>query len=392
LNELLAVAPGELLGDAGGLTVDLRSKDGVVPFHNGYNHLVWADGEPIDPFVLSVAATGSGDGERQELLRREIFNKGLTLMEMDPLQRMYSSRGPSGFDSYANIPPWAIAMLSAEEQAALADANFPMSYLIARAGLLGKELQASLGAGEWTQATVDTAISFAERTRLVANPRGTTVGWLPALLHYGHSVSGEQAPAPAADPVLAALGERLGVELSVAGGRREWPNGRWIAEYSQGVMDTDALSAVVYGQLYVPLEVKPGQGPARFAPSWRFPAGMEAAVAGWACKFDAPFWAQFDVRGNVRSITLPDGTTTITEELADETDSGYSYTGEGVDGISDYAGSFEVSTEGDATVLTWATSWTAADSASLVRMLSINAGGAAAMGAALDAHFSPSSG
>lgn len=391
LSELLAVAPAEVLGEGGGITVDLLGKDGVMPFHNGYNHLVWADGEPIDPFVLSVGV-GAAGGAPQELLRREVFNQGLWLMEMDPLQRMYSARGPSGFDSYTNIPAWAVGMLSPEEQAALADPGFPISYLDARAGVLGAALQRSLLAPEWTQATVDTAISFAERTRLVANPRGTTVGWLPALLHYGHSVSGDQTSAPAADPVPAALGERLGVELSVAAGGRDWPNGRWIAEYSQGVMDTDALSAVVYGQLYVPLSVKPGAGPVRFEPEWSFPAGMDAVLAGYACKFDAPFWATFEVHGNERSITLPDGKTTIVETLVSETGSGYTYTATGVPGISDYSGSFEVTSDGQSTVLAWATSWTAADSPSLVHMLSINAGGAAAMGASLDAHFSPAAG
>ena len=71
-----------------------------MPFLNGYNHLVWRDGEPIDPFVLAVLGP---DGTA--VWQREIFNEGKRLMEMSPLQRLYSSRGPCGLDTEPSQHP-----------------------------------------------------------------------------------------------------------------------------------------------------------------------------------------------------------------------------------------------------------------------------------------------
>jgi hypothetical protein len=311
-------------------------------------------------------------------------------MQMDPLQRLLSSRGPCGFDfDLGDIPDWALAMLSEEERRLLADPRFPISYLAQRAGVLREALQASLGNGDPTRASVDEVVSFAERMRLVVTPRGTTVGWLTVLLNYGHTVSGTLASAPT-NPLLDALGERVGAELSVQTANRTRPNGRWMVTYAKGVMDTDALSDVVYGELYVPLTVQPADGPVSFEHSWRFVPGMEEIVASYACVFDDPFWAQFDVEGDKRKIVLPDGKTTITETLTQQGEAEYSYSAVGVPGISDYTGSFAVTTDPDAATLAWTTTFRADDAKSLVEMLTINAGAAAIMGATLAQHFSPS--
>ena len=195
---------------ADGLRVTLRSKDGRMPFLNGYNHLVWRDGEPIDPFVLAVLGP---DGTA--VWQREIFNDGKRLMEMSPLQRLYSSRGPCGLDTnLRNIPPWALASLGEQEREQLANPGFPISYLKQRAGVLAGALTASLDAPEWSRDAVDRVVSFAERLRLVAAPSGFTVGWLRILLNYGHTVSGEQV---AADPALpAGLTTATGLKLQLA--------------------------------------------------------------------------------------------------------------------------------------------------------------------------------
>ena len=39
--------------------LDLLEKNGTKPFLNGENHLVWHDGEPIDPFILAIISDRS---------------------------------------------------------------------------------------------------------------------------------------------------------------------------------------------------------------------------------------------------------------------------------------------------------------------------------------------
>jgi hypothetical protein len=388
LNPIVALAPADVVGSEGSLRVDLLPVDGRMPFLGGYNHLVWQDGAPIDPFVLSVVAETSDGDAPVELLRREVFNEGRTLLEMDPLQRLLSSRAPCGFDFDADVPGWALAMLSQEERELLADPRFPISYLMARANVLGAALQASLANGDPTRASVDEIVSFLERTRLVAIPLPATIGWLTALLNYGHTISGVLASAQS-DPLLDALGVRVGARLAASTVQRGESNGRWMVVYSKGIMDADALSDVVYGELYVPLTAQPADGPTSFERTWRFASGMEGVVASYACCFAEPFWTRFHVTGNTRTTTLPNGVT-ITETLTQQGDADYTYTASGVPGISDYSGRFAVTTAGDATELSWTATFTSADAISLVRMLTINAAAAAKMGSMLTQHFSPS--
>lgn len=387
LNPIVALTPAEVVGSEGSLRVDLLPRDGQMPFLNGFNHLVWQDGEPIDPFVLSVVAA-TADAP-VEVLRREVFNEGRTFMEMDPLQRLLSSREPCGFDfDLANVPEWALAMLSQQERELLAGPGFPRSYLRVRAGVLGAALQASLTNGDPTRASVDETVSFLERMRLVAVPRGTTVAWLRVLLNYGHTISGALADAHG-DQLLDALGVRVGAELATSTAQRGQPNGRWMVVYTKGIMDTDALSDVVFGELYVPLTAQPADGPTRFERRWRFAGGMEEVVAAYACRFAAPFWGSFQVAGDTRTTTLPDGTTII-ETLTQQGDAEYAYTASGVPGISDFSGRFAVTAAQDAAELSWTSTFSSADATSLVRMLTINAGDAATIGSTLAQHFAPS--
>ncbi|RKH56231.1 hypothetical protein [Corallococcus llansteffanensis] len=128
--------------------------------------------------------------------------------------------------------------------------------------------------------------------------------------------------------------------------------------------------------------------PITFALEWRFPSGMAQALAVHGARFEAPFWADFRIQGDTRSITLPDGTV-ITETLGGADAMGYRYTASGVDGISGYQGSFQVVDDGSATTLTWTTSFQARDSDAAARMVTINAGGGQAMLAELTAYFAP---
>ena len=367
---------------ADGLRLTLRSKDGRMPFLNGYNHLVWRDGEPIDPFVLAVLGP---DGT--VVWQREIFNDGKRLMEMSPLQRLYSSRGPCGLDTnLRNIPPWALASLGEQEREQLANPGFPISYLKQRAGVLAGALRASLDVPEWSRDAVDRVVSFAERLRLVAVPSGFTVGWLCILLNYGHTVSGAQV---AADPALpAGLTTATGLKLQLAPSARSTPNGRWFVDYTQGYMDTDSLSAMVYGELYVPLEVTSAGAPLCFKRSWRFPPGIESVVRAHAVQFGTPFWAGFHVEGNSRTFALPNGTA-ITETLTGSTDSSYDYAESGFPGTTDSTGSFALASDPEGATLTWTSTFTPADAAAAVAVFSQRATVAAAITAALESHFLP---
>src|SRR3712207_9426039 len=56
------------------------------------------------------------------------------------------------------------------------------------------------------------------------------------------------------NPILAAVAERTGLHLSLKECEdRDAPNARWLVKYTKGVMDTDAIPDLVFGELYVPL-------------------------------------------------------------------------------------------------------------------------------------------
>ena len=367
--------------DPGGLRISLLSDEhGRMPFLNGQNHLVSQDGEPIDPFIIALL-----DGNGSPIYQREIYNEGKALLEMSPLQRLYSLRRPCGYEPDLNgVPAWALEMLSPKERELAVDPDFPWSYLNERAGVLLEALKAVLDGPERNRATIDAAVSFAERLRLVANPRGTTVGWLPLVFFWGHTVSGKMTLGANGLPALA--DNASGLKLALAPPGRATPNERWFVTYNQGYHDTDALSSMVYGELFIPLVVSPAGGPLTFTHRWTFASGMREAASAFAARFDKPLWPGFQAEGDVRTITLADKTN-LTEKLSSQADGSYRYTGSGDQGIVDYEGSFAVTDVG----LTWTTTFTPADAAATVRMFSIFASAASAMTAVLSKEFTPAS-
>ena len=396
LNDLLTLTPQEILGDGRELRVDLLAKNGQKPFLNGYNHLVWQDGEPIDPFVLALFADApaAGDGASPQLIfHREIFNQGLTLMQMNPLQRLESSRAPCGFDwDLSHIPDWARERLSDEERELIGRPGYPGSYLAQRASVLAGDLAARLGGGgDASRAAVDEIVSLAERMRLVSVPRHTTPVWLMILLHYGHTISGALTAGEADNPVFAAFADRLGLRLSLTeSADRKAPNSRWLVAYTKGVMDTDALSDLVFGELYVPVAAEPTDSPISIAQPWSFPATMADAVRAYACTFAAPFWAPYEVSGDERRLTLADGTVLV-ETLASQGEDSYSYTTTGIDGVTDLRASFSLGAPdpGERVPLEWRSSFQAADAASVVSALTVIGRAASQMTAAMSTEFAP---
>lgn len=383
-------------GDAGALRFDLLAKDGIAPFLNGMNHIVSQDGEPIDPFLFSVSAVSpdSADTHPETLFTREVYNTGLTMLEMHPLQRLESSRQPCGFDAASNIPGWAFAALTPDEQTLLADPAFPVSYLTRRCRDLSGSLADALAAGTGTRADVDRIVSYAERLALLGVPPATTVRWLTYVLHYGHTLSGDLTVGTGDNPVLDAIAKTSGLTLQPATvDDRTKPNARWLLTYTKGVMDTDALSDFVYGELYVPLAVTGADRPLRFRYRWALPAAAAASVRAYASTFAAPFWGSYQVTGNERSYRSPDGSI-ITETLQTQEENGYTYTVAGCP-ADDYRCSFSVSSDtgssetGDNVELEWAFSFSCADPGALTNVVGAAAANAASMLAALTSHFAP---
>ena len=398
LNELMTLPAREVVLDDGRLLVELLDKGGQKPFLNGVNHLVWQDGEPIDPFILAVLAEKrAGTGAPQLLLRREVYNGGHDLLEMSPLQRLLSARQPCGFDgNLANIPEWARARLTPDARRFL---GRPRAYLAARATALVEVLDEALGAADGDpeavvdQGAVDRVVSLAERLSLVSVPRGTTVGWLRILLNYGHTVSGALKAADGDDPLLAAFAQRTGLTLAPTTGlKRDDPNGRWLVAYTKGIMDTDALSDFVFGELYVPVTVETPLEPVHLRLAWQFTEAVHDAVAGYACRFDRPFWAQYHIDGDVRTQRLPDGGTMVETLTPPASPTEYHYTATGLPGITAYEGSFQLSRPADPggdITLSWNVDLSADSAAGMVSAASGVASAAEAMTTAMEAHFGP---
>jgi hypothetical protein len=345
LNTLNQFSANEITQNGEPIKFNLLEKDGIRPLLYGENHLVSKDGEPIDPFILSVT-----DSLNNNLFEREIYNKGKSMKEMDPLQRLETARWPTGFDfNVADIPNWVQKALPQDYLQNVM--NGPMNYLGQRATVLYNEIEDLIQnhTGKFDQETIDKIISFAERTNLITSPRGTTVGWLTVMLNYGHSLSGN-LKSNEEDNILYKFIENtfnLKVSCIPSESNRQKSNSRWLLKYTQGVMDTDALSNLVYGELFIPLQIKENSKPFEITENWIFNAGMEEVLTDFTCKFDKPFWAVFDVDGKTRKIKLPDPPykqIEITETLVSETSKGYIYSATGVPGISNYLGEYSVST------------------------------------------------
>jgi len=394
-HDLCAVTPKQILGDGGRLRVDLLAKKGINPYLYGSNHLVWQDGEPIEPFVLAVLADVAGahaSATPTLVFQREVFSGGLTLPEMSPLERINTARAPCGFDYTQSIPLWARRFLPSIAQDLLATkADFSSQFLAKRADTLGDRLADELARPSGvTQDYVDAVVSLAERMKLVSVPRSTTVNWLQFLLHYGHSLSGSLTVSEGDNPILAALGGAVGLRLAVADpGDRGAPNGRWLVKYSMGTMDTDALSNFAFGELYIPLMASAANEPVHMTKTWTFPANMKLAVIEYSCRFSQPFWAPYTINpaGTQRVLTPSD--LSVTDDLVSQDASSYTYDVTGLVGVSASRGAFRVQSGEDRTILDWQVSFTCTDQSSIVAALAFIAAAADQMTAALTSNFGP---
>lgn len=362
LNPVLVCDPKDLVGQDHCLNIDLlEAANGTRPHLVGENHLVWEDGEPIDPFIVAVTIGTNGGESAIELFRREIYNDGLDLMRMDPQQRARSLRGPVAFDQLTNAPDWVQATLSPTE---LRGINSTPGYLDERAAALADAISATLTNRRRSQARIDSAVSMLERRRRVVNPRRTTVDWLGLLLHYGHTVSGPLAEVDSADNVLVTkLAQRCGLKLggAVANPDRHASNGRWMMTYGLGYMDTDQLSNLTYGELLIPLrDTSAADGPLTVTRSWPLAATVDD-ISTYACNFRRPFarprygppGPPYTVVDDVRELRRS-GCPPLRETLLHQQDGCYTYEVTGPPGLTGCTAKFATSTtSSDANTLTW---------------------------------------
>lgn len=395
--DLLNLTPQDILGADRKLRLDLLEKKGQKPFLNGQNHLVWKDGEPIDPFIMALFAdpTDGAESDDPELLfKREIFNQGLTMMEMEPLQRISTSRGPCGFDDFHNIPDWVMGAMPEKDRKLFECPGYPMSFLVNRSRNLGKALEREFTSAVESQEAVDSAVSYAERMRLINVPRPETFIWLTFLLHYGHTVSGNLELGAGENPILSALAKKTNLQFTLGDkGERTASNSRWLVKYTKGVMDTDAIRDLVFGELYIPITVEPSDKPITLSRSWVFPAAMQKTVADYACNFANPYWAPFKVSADGKTRTLKlSKTAEITETLLKKNADSYSYTMTGLEGVTDYTGAFSVSKpkNGDETItLDWTVTFKASTPQAVITAVTTVANGAQQMTDAMSNHFAP---
>ena len=317
-------------------------------------------------------------------MQREVYNRNLSLLQTTPWQRLLSSRGPCGYGKMAgNIPEWAFP---AADVKALGNAN---AYLAQRAGVLLDALRARLDSGGDSQQDTDEAVSFAERLALVTTPIGTSLAWMRIILHYGHTLSGDLAVGDGLNEVISAFAAQTGLQLGVSyTGARYVPNSRWLVKYGCGVMDVDALSNLVYGESFIPVTITQVAGPIHLADHWTLPAGMLDTVSAFACQFSKPFWADYQVDGNTRTLASPD--LTIVETLQPPvSESAYSYTISGLADVSSCQCQFEAAVADAGTTLTWSVALSCTHRVSLVKAVAWVASAAQDMKAALTKYFVP---
>ncbi|MEC5145411.1 ferritin-like domain-containing protein [Chitinophaga sp. 212800010-3] len=369
VQSLFNIAPGQITGsDQKKIRMDLLPKNGLNPLLLGENHLVWQDGEPIDPFILAVKMDTGADAPVL-LTQREIYNEGKRMIDMTPLERIYTNRAPVGFDSVNNIPAWARKGFSAPEKKMIGGNGYPMSYLRNRSQQLEDALQQSLLNNEsLTAQKVSEVVSLAERMSLVAIPRGTTVAWLNYTLHYGHTVSGNLQNG-SSNPILDFITKNTGLVCSVAAPKnRSDANARWLVNYTKGIMDTDALSDFVFGELYIPLTISNVNGNISFKRTWKYNIALLQPLQGFACQFQHPFWNNdYAVQGNTRTLKVSKDVT-ITETLDNTTSAGYSYALAGYPGITSCTQTVEMAadTTSNTANLNWTIQFTATDQQALI--------------------------
>ncbi|MFN7935922.1 MAG: ferritin-like domain-containing protein [Bryobacteraceae bacterium] len=325
--------------------MELQAKKHASAHLVGQNHLVWQNGEPIDPFVLTVQGNVPDVGPPELWFQREVYNEGKSILSMTPIQRLYSARWMFGGTPNGLVPAWV-----PRSQVRETDAT---KFSEARSLALAQRLTELLKTPVDTQQKMDEAVSLAERIPAICTR------WLAAHTHYGHTISGDFTPGLPTNDIFAAIEQETGVQVSLTNKvPRTEANGRWLAEYNLASYDTDAMACLVYGELYIPVDVSPSGGTMRFSHSWRVPAGSKDALVAVGCDFNKGMTGQTAGANGARTATTGKGN--VQETLMASGVDSYTYS-IGLPGVTSMTAEFSVSTTGDTAVLQWNATLTTTD-------------------------------
>ncbi len=324
LTELCRFKPADVTGDERRkVRIDLLEKAGFKPLLLGENHLIWQEGEPVDPFILAVLVDTSANEQEPDLaFSREIYNEGKRLIEMTPYERTLSARGPLGFeDKVTNVPTWAKQNFSKEEASFIGKPGYPTNYCIKRTQHLEQALRSVFMDADINllkSEDVNTIVSLIDRMECITqNPKGRFTQWMTLLLHYAHTISG---PLRSNDTnaILETVRKKTGISCTIrAVDDRNETNARWLIKFCQGIMDVDALSDFVFGELYIPLTIIANQDQqVRLTHSWTFNKPMYHPLSNFALDFEHAFWRDDYIYGlvpNSRTLKIDD-----TQELIEK--------------------------------------------------------------------------
>lgn len=386
MNEIWRCTPGQQI------RIDLLSKNERKPLLLGENHLIWQDGEPIDPFILSVRY--DTDDAQNLLFQREVYNNDVGMKDMKPLQRLFTSRAPVGFDSFTNIPTWAKTHLSKDEQECMSSPDYPWSYLAQRAKSLGAVLKTKFDTEksihQLAKEDIIEIVSLAERMSLVSFPRNTTVSWLRFLLHYGHTISGN-GESGQKELIMSTILKEVGLSCDIVVNEdRKDTNTRWLIKYCLGIMDTDALSNFIFGELYIPLKVLTTGQQIKLNRNWTYAFNLLQVIQQYACQFDKTFWRNdYTINGNTRTLKIKEGTITLTETCEEKNDNGYKYKQEGFNGITNCSQTVQVESANGNTNFTWFITFTPTSTEALLNMTNFFGQQSALINEALEKAFTP---
>ena len=222
-----------------------ESAAGRGSYNVGENHLIWTDGEPIDPFHIAVVRKDD-NGDYESLLERAVKNSGNFSTEFSPQQRAVSGRDPI-FKSYLKddtiVPEWA-----KNDYWRVMRNETPLDD---RLPFLRELVKEQLLNGNDSDDVTLRIPSLAERAKIVASrgypednefpSRGgnSLFRWRNGYCFYSHFVSDKQ----------------IFGDLSFVNSDLQRDNEKeWIIRYALGSCDADAGALVhVFGELYIPV-------------------------------------------------------------------------------------------------------------------------------------------
>ena len=116
-------------------------------------------------------------------------------------------------------------------------------------------------------------------------------------------------------------------------------------------MDTDAITDLVYGELYIPVEIKKVGEKVRLPMNFTFNRKMVSFIREFCLSFSKPFWSTYNVNGNIRTTQF--GTQLITETLISSTDLSYVYSIEGLEEGRKLIAEFSITEDDNTASLNW---------------------------------------